>query len=278
VINIPPEKWVFDGWPWPESPQVVINAWLEGMRQSWLSTPESAALPLGEAHRLLSDEDAAHAIFVALRTMNWARLVNYDGIVVRRLLTEDDLAQIANLDGVVVKSSLPGAFATPPWQEIGLPRDRILEEMRRAVTHRLCDGRLVAKGISPDDPIRGRPFKIPADRLPGLTLDFRESTASFDGRLVAIGITIEEAASTKVKASPSSRPVSQSGLEAWFKAFKAEWDSRGAIPSEETIIEAAGGEFGEGRVTRAPLRKVRTKLASDWPKKRGPKGPRNSAK
>lgn len=197
-----------------------------------------------------------------------------------RLLSDSELERAVKFAGAAWGETLSDQW---PWPRndhgrLMVPdRNDIALHAREFVWYALCNGRFRARAIDPEDPVRSKPFTIPAERWGFLYPDWERSTATCEGKLVAIGITVE-VAERQPQAAETRPPgrVSPAELDRWFLQHKAEWDANQIIPPVRETEKAAKAKFGD-RIGREQAREARRKLAPEWPRKPGRRSPRNCA-
>lgn len=187
--------------------------------------------PLALAHQLLDDKAVEDAVRAAMMELGHAKTG-----VIGCILREDD------------------GKCVVPFPEKLLPflHTEVLEALRA--------GRLIARGLDPDNVAHGKPITIPADRWLILAPDFQASAAVHEGKTVAAGIAVEGLQAIEDKPPP----LSSAETRKWFIEFKAQR----SFCSEKTTWQAAQTKFG-GRVTRPNILEIRKQLAPEWVRGRG---------
>lgn len=133
----------------------------------------------------------------------------------------------------------------PRWPETGKyafpSMESVATRLRPVVLGALRDGRLVATGLDPGNPVTAKPITITAKLWELLVPDWERSAVTCEGKVVAIGITVKAAeCQPESPRGRSSGRVSPAELERWFDQIgsKAAGGQRGAV-------SAARAEFGE---------------------------------
>ena len=140
---------------------------------------------------------------------------------------------------VISGCATPG-FRDEAGQQIFVCKPGVVENALRGAVHdALRTARIVARGLDSDN-IFGKPVEIPAGRWTVLVPDFARSTATCEGKTVAVGITIE-VAKPETK-SPPKKPISDAKLHEWFSRQNPDESLR-------KLWGAAREEFGDS-VTR----------------------------
>jgi hypothetical protein len=186
------------------------------LRARWDSEPLQP-LPLGEAHRLLSDE------------------VIEAGII-RSLLDLCAPSEVA-------------IFRFPPQDERGnylfLDERSLARFLQPVVITELRAGRIAAEGVPPADIAIGKRCKINSDRWEYLVADFQNSSASFGGNVQVVSVIVKQGNLASRGLTIRRKAAGRETVRRWFRdEYMPAFQSR-RPPSREDDAVAARAKFGE---------------------------------
>lgn len=183
-------------------------------RRGWLAARGSSEA-LGDAHRLLSDNE------------------------IEKVVKAEIVSLMKEFRAPAPIRFASGEYLIPDQSDL-------LIALRPAVVRALRDGWFIATGIGPDRAISSKPVNIPADRWEYLTPDWERSAATCEGKVVAVGITVE-AAQLKPHVAASAGSISAADLRRWVNEHGSK-----VAGGQRGVWAAAKAKFG-ARVKRKPL-------------------------
>jgi hypothetical protein len=150
----------------------------------------------------------------------------------------------------------PSIFKFPPGEAgrfVFTDFAGVVRRLQPNITAALRAGRLVASGIDPEKAVSGKSAIIPAKRWSILVPDFERSAATCEGRMVAIGITVE------IKESGLSHFDGRISARRIEKVIR-DWYFNERLPQIEAQREAGIGKPGKRDGRDLDLEAAREKL------------------